>query len=84
MSRLILLLLFAAFAAAQIDDGCINCGLPDHPNCQVNLSDSINASSTFGPIYYYMGYFSSGVSAQQLAGGAVLLLHNSRLEQETW
>ena len=73
MSRLILLLFFAACVAAQIDDGCINCGLPDHPNCQVRsriISGEVSAN------------ISSGVSAQQVAGGVVLLLNNSKLE--TW
>ena len=36
MSRLILLLFLTAFVAAQIPDGCVDCGLPDHPNCQVS------------------------------------------------
>ena len=35
MSRLIIVLLLAAFVAAQIPEGCVDCGLPDHPNCQV-------------------------------------------------
>ena len=35
MNRLIFVLLLAAFVAAQIPEGCVDCGLPDHPNCQV-------------------------------------------------
>ena len=35
MSRLIFVLLLAVFVAAQIPEGCVDCGLPDHPNCQV-------------------------------------------------
>ena len=31
-----LLLFLTAFVAAQIPDGCVDCGLPDHPNCQVS------------------------------------------------
>jgi len=34
MCRFLLVFFLGAFVAAQIDDGCINCGLPDHPNCQ--------------------------------------------------
>merc|ERR1711971_565910 len=34
MSRLILLLCITAFVAAQIPEGCVDCGVPQHPNCQ--------------------------------------------------
>ena len=34
MSR-ILLLFLTVFVAAQIPDGCVDCGVPEHPNCQV-------------------------------------------------
>ena len=36
MGRLVLLLLLAAFVAAQIPEGCDDCGVPQHPNCQVS------------------------------------------------
>merc|ERR1712110_506775 len=34
MSRLVLLLFLTAFVAAQIPEGCVDCGVPQHPNCQ--------------------------------------------------
>merc|ERR1712203_516148 len=34
MGRLVLLLLLAAFVAAQTPEGCVDCGVPQHPNCQ--------------------------------------------------
>ena len=44
MNRLIFVLLLAAFVAAQIPEGCVDCGLPDHPNCQV-CSSSVRSSN---------------------------------------
>ena len=36
MGRLVLLLCLATFVAAQIPEGCVDCGVPQHPNCQVS------------------------------------------------